>query len=257
MVAKATKAAEIITKDGKIIMSITKTTRLGLAILLITLSLTACAGGAPAAAATPTVTLAPTETAAPTETPYPTETLPAAPTAATTAGTPAAGTPAAGTPAATLAGSTPAAGTTPAAGAATKAVPAAGGTGAADKYSYLGQSLTDKMQLLPGRQMSITWTIKNAGTNGWTKDYMLRYFSGPKADKDIYTFGKDVAAGGTLNLIVTFTTPSTLGDYDMWFKLTNAQMQNFGDLDFAYTVTNSPNNSPTKAPAAPTATATK
>ena len=227
-------------------MSITKTTRLGLAILLLTLSLTACAGATPAAAPTAaaTATVAATETLEPSETPYPTETVPVAPTSATTV---------AGTPGATTAagaGVTPAAGTTPAA-------PAAGGSGAADKYSYLGQSIADKTQLRPGRQVSITWTIKNSGTNGWTKDYMLRYFSGPKPDKDVYTFGKDVPAGGTVNFIVTFTTPNDLGDYDLWFKLTNSQMQNFGDLDFAFTVTNTPNNSPTKAAPAPTATAAK
>lgn len=226
-------------------MSITKTTRLGLAILLLSLSLAACAGPTPAAAPTTaaTATVSATETAEPTETPYPTETVPVAPTgAATTAGTPGATT-AAGTAA------TPAAGTTPAA-------PVAGGASggaAADKYSYLGQSIADKTQLRPGRQVSITWTVKNSGTNGWTKDYMLRYFSGPKPDKDVYTFGKDVPAGGTINLIVTFTTPADPGDYDLWFKLTNSQMQNFGDLDFAFTVTNTPNNSPTKAAGAATA----
>jgi hypothetical protein len=199
--------------------------------------------------------VAATETPQATETPYPTETVPVAPTA--TAGTPgatpgsdaasgdAASGAAAGTPAATTAaGAQPA---TPSGGSG-----AAGGGGAADKYTYLGQNIADKTQLRPGRQVTVTWTVKNTGTNGWTKDYMLRYFSGPKPDKDVYTFDKDVPAGGTINLTVTFTTPNDLGDYDLWFKLTNSQMQNFGDLDLAFTVTNSPNNNPTRV--APTAT---
>ena len=221
-----------------------KTTRLGLAILLISLSLTACGGPAATPAPTETATVAATETPQATETPYPTETVPVAPTA--TAGTPAA-TPGSGAASGAAAG-------TPAATTAAGAQPAApsGGGGAADKYTYLGQNIADKTQLRPGRQVTVTWTVKNSGTNGWTKDYMLRYFSGPKPDKDVYTFDKDVPAGGTINLTVTFTTPNDLGDYDLWFKLTNSQMQNFGDLDLAFTVTNSPNNNPTRV--APTAT---
>jgi len=111
---------------------------------------------------------------------------------------------------------------------------------AQDKYQYLGQSIPDHTQFLPNVAETITWTIKNTGTTGWTTAYMMRYFSGPKADQDVYTFTKDVPVDQTINLIVTFTTPSDSGTYDMWFKLTNSQGQNFGDLDLVYTVSSSP-----------------
>jgi hypothetical protein len=117
--------------------------------------------------------------------------------------------------------------------------PPAGGA-AADKYQYLGQDIADRTQFLPNRAVTITWTVKNAGTNGWTKEYILRYFSGPKPSKDFYNFTKDVPAGGTINFVVTFTTPAAPGDYDLWFKLTNAAGQNFGDLDLVFTVSNNP-----------------
>jgi hypothetical protein len=88
--------------------------------------------------------------------------------------------------------------------------------------------------------VTVTWTVKNIGTNGWTKEYTLRYFSGPKATKDIYTFTKDVPANDTVNFVVTFTTPSDPGDYNLWFKLTNLSGQNFGDVNLLYTVSNNP-----------------
>ncbi|MBE0696517.1 MAG: hypothetical protein IH586_06305 [Anaerolineaceae bacterium] len=111
---------------------------------------------------------------------------------------------------------------------------------APDKYQYLGQDIPDRSQFLPNRVVTITWTVKNVGTNGWTKEYILRYFSGPKPSKDVYYFTKDVPVGDTINFIVTFTTPAAPGDYDLWFKLTNMAGQNFGDLDLVFTVSNNP-----------------
>jgi hypothetical protein len=46
-----------------------------------------------------------------------------------------------------------------------------------------------------------------------------------------------------------------LGDYTTWWKLTNPQFQNFGDVDFSFTVTNTP-KAATAAPV-PTATSAK
>jgi hypothetical protein len=112
--------------------------------------------------------------------------------------------------------------------------------GVADKYQYLGQSIADHSRFLPNRTEAITWTVKNIGTTGWTTGYTLRYFSGPKATKDAYSFSKAVPVNDTINFIVTFTTPAQLGNYDIWFKLTNSQGQNFGDLALVYTVTNNP-----------------
>jgi hypothetical protein len=117
--------------------------------------------------------------------------------------------------------------------------PSAGGR-APESYTFLGQDIPDRTQFLPNRTVTITWTIKNTGTVGWTKDYTLRYFAGPKAAEDVYNFTKDVPVNDTINFVVTFTTPADPGEYDLWFKLTNNASQNFGDLDFVFTVSNSP-----------------
>ncbi len=238
-------------------------------LLCLAILLTACGPQAnPDATAAPTGTAAPAEspTTRPTRTPRPTGTPRHTPTpgaeagtaegttAATESGAPAAGNPAgADNPAGagnSAGADTPAApGTTGgAAGAATQ--PAAGGQPpasgkATEKYTYLGQDIPDKTQFLPNRVVTVTWTVKNTGTTGWTKAFTLRYFAGPKPNRDAYSFTKDVPVNDTINFVVTFTTPAVPGDYDLWFKLTNAANQNFGDLDLVYTVSNNPVKAPT------------
>lgn len=192
--------------------------------LISVLILSACGTTAPPE--TPTVvevpTQASTQTPRPSPTPYPSRT----PTLSTPEGT------AVSTldPAATggAASTQPAVANPPADGA------------AADEYQYLGQNIPDRSQFLPNRVVTITWTVKNTGSNGWTKDYTLRYFTGPKPKTEVYNFSKDVPVNDTINFTVTFTTPAAPGDYDIWFKLTNNAGQNFGDLDLMFTVSNSP-----------------
>jgi hypothetical protein len=189
--------------------------------LFCLLALAACGPGAAPGAGTPSAapTQPPTSTTAPTFTPRPSDT-PIPPAATATAGTPAAGTPGATQPAA--GGNPPAGGKAP------------------EQYTYLGQTIPDRSQFPPNRVVTITWTVQNSGTIGWTKDYTLRHFAGPAPDQSAYAFSKDVPVNDTINFTVTFTTPSSPGDYDIWFKLTNNAGQNFGDLDFLFTVSNSP-----------------
>jgi hypothetical protein len=219
-----------------------------LVALILMMTISACGNSA---TPTPTETLAPTETSEPTETLAPVETeLP--PTEALTE-TPAVmdqtatssdqtlqTPPAASTvdPAAGAASSTPAApatGTTPAAPAA-----GAGSSSVADKETYIGQNLFDNIQVRPGATLTIQWSVKNSGTTGWTSAYTLRYFSGIKADKDYYNFLKAVPAGQTTTFTITIVAPTTLGTYNTWWKLTNPESQNFGDVDFTFIVTDNP-----------------
>ena len=108
-----------------------------------------------------------------------------------------------------------------------------------DFYKYVGQNYPDNMKVSPGAVLTITWAIKNVGTIGWTKDYTLRYFSGIKAQRDYYPFPQTVGANGVVNLSVTIAAPKAIGTYTTWWKLTNPQGQNFGDVDFNFEVSNS------------------
>jgi hypothetical protein len=96
------------------------------------------------------------------------------------------------------------------------------------------------MKVSPGAVLTITWAIKNVGTIGWTPDYTIRYFSGINAAKDFYPFPKTVPANAVVNLSVTINAPKAVGKYATWWKLTNPQGQNFGDVDFSFEVSTDP-----------------
>ncbi len=133
----------------------------------------------------------------------------------------------------------------------TLSAPPSGSTGsAADKYKYVSQSLPDGTQVLPGTKFSISWVVTNAGDTTWTTSYVLRFFSGPTpgATTD-YNFTKQVAPGQSATLTAKIVAPQDLGDYNSWWKLTNDQGQNFGDVNFLFTVTNSPGSARTPTPA--------
>jgi hypothetical protein len=135
---------------------------------------------------------------------------------------------------------TAAAGAPPAAAASQPAGGSAAGGAPADVEKYVSQNMADQKQLRPGVPEIITWTVQNAGTVGWTADYTANYFAGVKAQVNSVRFGKTVAPNGMVSISVTFTTPTIPGNYNMWWKLTNLQGQNFGDVDFSFTVTNTP-----------------
>lgn len=201
--------------------------------LAIAASLLLSACGAPA---TQVPTAEPTATEIPTDTPQPTptETLTPEPS-----------------PTTDLTAQPPAA-ETPGAPAANPNAPAAPASSAADQYQYVSQTLPDNYQVRPGVQVSISWTVKNVGSTAWSTSYALRQFTGPDIGKAYIPFPKAVSANTTTQFTVTFTTPTVPGDYNLWYKLTNELGQNFGDINFQFTVTNTPNNN--AKPAAPTAT---
>ncbi len=191
-------------------MYLRKFALLGTAWLMLAANLAACTGAAPLPP-TPTQTPQPTATLEPTvtETPVPTA-VPPSPTAAASPTAPAA------SPTATRA-------------------PAAAGA-APEKYQLTGQNYADGSHVLPGIQLTIQWTIKNTGTIIWSKDYTLRHFAGVAAKQEVYNFPKVVQPGESVTLAVSFTAPAEYGDYQTWWKLTNANSQNFGDVDFTFTV---------------------
>lgn len=188
---------------------------------ILILAAAACSKATPTpAAATPTTIIEmATETSAPaTDTPQPTA------TAAAAAETPS-------QPAGTAV-------TQPAAAATQPASSASGAP--ADRYQYVGQNLADNMQVRPGTLLVISWTVKNVGTTGWSSAYLLRYFAGVQSDVGSVPLGKNVPPGGEVTVSVKFNAPTVEGKYNTWWKLQNAQGQNFGDVDFTFNVTSTP-----------------
>jgi hypothetical protein len=133
----------------------------------------------------------------------------------------------------------PAGTTTQAAGAAPTQAAASANSG--DKAEYVTQSVADGSQFRPGVKITVTWEVKNAGTNAWDNTYTLRNFIGPvDQNKTSVVFPKQTKPGETAKLTVTFTAPTQLGDYNSWWKLTNPSGQNFADVNLQFTVTNTP-----------------
>lgn len=192
----------------------------------ILLSLAACGPRA-----TPSPTPEPTATEQPTNTPEPTATETIEPTATQELTTqPGAG---ANLPAGTAAPAAPAA----------PAGASGGSTVDDDKYEYVSQTIADGYQVRPNTTVTITWRVKNVGSTAWDTTYYLNQYAGPTIKTPQVPFPRVVAANEAIDLTVTFTTPPTYGEHNLWFKLMDASGDAFGDINFLFNVTDSPDNS--------------
>lgn len=201
---------------------------LWLVVAAILLSSAACGPRA-----TPEPTPEPTATEQPTNTPEPTATATLEPTATVdTTLQPASG----GTPAAPGTGPVdPAAPAAPAA--------SGGGVSVDDKYLYVSQTIPDGYQVRPNTSVTIKWTVKNVGATAWDTTYFMDQFAGPPIKTTQVFFPKVISANQSAELTLTFTTPATYGDYNLWMKLKNGRGERFGDVNLLFTVTDNPDNS--------------
>jgi hypothetical protein len=102
----------------------------------------------------------------------------------------------------------------------------------------------------PGQDFSVTWTVKNTGNNTWTANYLVRcYTTAYCFGGQTISFGKDVKPGETIDLTINLKAPSTTGDHNTLWVLTNASGTNFGrGLSYNFKVAGS--TAPTTAPTA-------
>jgi len=183
-------------------------------VLLSLLWVTACSSQAPTTTPTPDLDPLRTEVAAtvwaevtqailltPSSTPLP------SPTATTL-------------PTATLARSA-----TPTASATAALITGTPGAGTVNQAQWVSQSVADDSVFAPGEPFSMTWTIKNAGTSTWTAGYMLRFFSGNAfGAPNENLIGQDVLPGGTIDITIQMTAPTTPGDYRSdWVMATDSR----------------------------------
>jgi hypothetical protein len=85
------------------------------------------------------------------------------------------------------------------------------------------------MRFDPGATFTKTWRLKNIGTCTWTKSYSLVFDSSEKMGApDSVPFPADVPPGGSVDLTVTMTAPSTAGHYRGYWRLKNASGVLFG-----------------------------
>ena len=81
----------------------------------------------------------------------------------------------------------------------------------------------------PGAAFTKTWRLRNIGTCTWTKSYSMVYDSGEKMGTTLSVpFTADVPPGGTIDLSVNMTAPTTSGHYIGYWKFKNASGGVFG-----------------------------
>ena len=109
------------------------------------------------------------------------------------------------------------------------------------KYEIVGQYPADETELQPGTRLDMIWTIKNTGTETWTEDYTIAFFSGDRLGGGYYKttsyeFGKIIKPGETINVRVDMKVPEKKGEYYSWWKLKDENGVNFGDVDVTLVV---------------------
>ena len=110
---------------------------------------------------------------------------------------------------------------------------------AGDKASYDSQYPADGTHFKRGQDFDITWNLLNTGTTTWTRDYVLRFFSGKnflKPGKARYYLDAPVAPNTVGACKVDAKAPSTPGTYTMAVVLGNENEENFMVVDVTIVV---------------------
>ncbi len=91
-------------------------------------------------------------------------------------------------------------------------------------------TVPDGTVMAPGQVFVKTWKIQNSGTCAWTATYKAVFTgtgNGPMGGASTPT-GKIVKPGESIDISISFTAPTTGGDYVSWWKLQNDKNEFFG-----------------------------
>lgn len=88
----------------------------------------------------------------------------------------------------------------------------------------------DGTDVQPGLHFTKTWRLRNTGSCTWTSSYALVFDHGAAmgAAAAVPLTSGSVASGGTVDVSIDLTAPSTPGTYQGYFKLRNASGVLFG-----------------------------
>lgn len=90
-------------------------------------------------------------------------------------------------------------------------------------------TVPDGTPFAPGAAISKTWRLKNVGNCNWSTSYAIVFFSGSQMGAPaVVNLPSAVAPGGTVDVTVTMTAPTTPGHYRGYWKLRNAANVLFG-----------------------------
>jgi hypothetical protein len=95
---------------------------------------------------------------------------------------------------------------------------------ACDLAEFVDETIPDGTKFPPATSFVKTWTLKNVGTCAWTQTYDAVFVNGDSMNgPSAQSLTSDrVRPGETVTIRMTFTTPSSAGNYRAEFQLRNA-----------------------------------
>jgi hypothetical protein len=100
-----------------------------------------------------------------------------------------------------------------------------------DGSGFVSETVPDGTVMAPGQVFTKTWKLLNSGTCTWTATYKAVFTGtgngGPMGGTTTPT-GKIVKPGESIEISISFTAPTTGGDYVSWWKLQNDAKAFFG-----------------------------
>ena len=97
---------------------------------------------------------------------------------------------------------------------------------------YVSQAVADGTVFKPGDQFTMSWVIKNVGTTTWPNTYRVRFYGGVRFGVQDFNLPATVAINSSVTITVQMTAPSTAGQYNSIWVLTNNDGVNFGYFTF-------------------------
>ncbi|MBI2332298.1 MAG: hypothetical protein HYU84_09110, partial [Chloroflexi bacterium] len=87
----------------------------------------------------------------------------------------------------------------------------------------------DGTVLTPGSAFTKTWSLQNTGSCDWTTSYSIVFYSGNSMSGATTALSAAVSPGGSTDVSVSLTAPSTSGSYTGYWRLQNASGTSFGE----------------------------
>lgn len=101
-----------------------------------------------------------------------------------------------------------------------------------DNAAWAGDvTIPDGTIIKPGSSFVKTWAIRNTGKTTWTKEFRLMYIDGiMDANQALFVnLPQEVKPGETVNVSVTFISPSELGTHYSYWRLVTDKNILFGE----------------------------
>lgn len=90
-------------------------------------------------------------------------------------------------------------------------------------------TIPDDSSIPANASFTKTWRLVNGGECTWTTDYSIAWVAGESmTDQKSYHLEQSVAPGHTIDISLDMTAPSTVGSYQSYWMLQNADGMNFG-----------------------------